>query len=224
MSGKLAPSKGELALRFTPEEKLAQAKTAFAKAEQSKSRLEKDIDDARKALQLAETEFNQYRRTDSAESAERMLTLMRERLLTMNAIAGWKWNHRLEIFDPARESEALAALQKRAKELKVDAKLVDRFFKAQMEAARLLQEERVAGLQKNYEAAAVTGDLAKDLRPHIDLLNDELLTSLSKLVRYWNDAELNVQGRIRQRSTQMVAGQGISPAIRAKALEGLLAP
>jgi serine protease Do len=228
MLGKLAPPKADPLANLSPEEKVANAqvavKTALLKAERDKSKFEKEIEEARRALQSAEAEFRAYRITDSAESAERILRLMQERLLTMNAVAGWKWNHRQEILDADREFEALARLKRRAKELSVDPKLVERFFRAQMEASRILQQERIADWQSRNEPAIVNENLTKELRPHIDLLNDELLTTLAKVARYWTDAELDVQGRIRQRSTQMVAGQGISPAIRAKALEGLLAP
>ena len=63
-----------------------------------------------------------------------------------------------------------------------------------------------------------------DLRPRLDQLNDELLDSLNHLLRYWKDGELNMPLRIRQRAASTLAAQGVSDAIRNKALEGLLAP
>jgi serine protease Do len=218
IAGKLKPR-----IKFAPEEGVIQAKAALAKLERGKSSA-KEIDEAKQELQLAEAEFKAFRHKDSSEASERILNLMQERLLLMNAVAGWKWNHRQETLDSDRESASLAKLQRRAKELKVDPQLVERFFKAQIEAARLLQEERIAGWQKDNELAAVTGSLNNELRPQIDFLNDELLGTLAKVKRYWNESDLGVPAAIRQRSSQLVAGQGISPSIRAKALEGLFTP
>ncbi len=225
MSGKLAPATSELnGSKLSPDEKLAQAQTAVLKAERDKSRFEKEIEEARRALQSAQSEVKTFRQKDSTESAERVLNLMNKRLLVMNEVAAWKWAHRQEILDADREKEALTKLQLRAKELGVDPKVVERFFKAQVEAGRLLQQDLIANWTKENVQPAAKGDLKKDLRPRIDQLNDELLDSLGHLLRYWKDNELNMPLRIRDRAARALAGQGISDAVRNKSLEGLLAP
>lgn len=222
MSGKLAPKKADLASpKLSPDEKLALAKAAVLRAERDKTRFEKDIDAARQLLKDAEAEVKAYRRKDSTDSADRLVQLMQKRLAVMNDVAGWKWNHRVEILDPVREKDSLDKLNARAKELGIDPKASERFFKAQFEASRLLQEDAIAGWQKNNVLAPIKGDLAKDLRPRIDQINDEIVQSLALVLRYWGDAELAVPERVRQQSLKTLAGPGINETIRSKAMDGI---
>jgi serine protease Do len=225
MSGKLAPKADALAApRLSPDEKLAQAKAAVLKAEREKNRFEKEIDDARQALKAAEAEAKAYRQKDSAEAADRLLRIMQKRLLAMNEVAGWKWNHRVEILDSAREKDSLAKIAARAKELNIDAAAATRFFQAQLEASRLLQQDAIAGWQKDNVLASAKGDLAKDLRPRIDQINEELLQTFGDVLRYWPDAELAIAQRIQRQSPQTLAGPGINDAVRGKAIAGLTTP
>jgi len=222
-SGKLAPKSGDLgAPRLSPDEKLAQAKATLAKVEGDK-RFEKDIDEARRSLKAAENDARAFRQKEAAESADRLLRIMQKRLLVMNEVAAWKWSNRVAILDPAREKETLAKLTARAKELNIDPLAVERFFTAQFEAARLLQQDVVAGLQKDNTVAGVKGDLGKDLRPRIDQINEELLQTFGQVLRFWPDAELALPELIRRQSSKTLAGLGITDAIRGKALSGLSA-
>lgn len=223
MSGKLAPKAGEYGVpRLSPDEKLAQAKAAVLKAERDKTRFEKDIDAARRALKSAEEEVKQYRRVQATEAAEAIVQNMQRRLMLMNDVAGWKWNHRQEIVDAVREHESLGRLRERGKELGIDPKVVDRFFQAQFEAAKLLQQDRIADWQKHNALAFVAGDLNKDLRPQIDKINNELLENLARMMPYWADKELSLPDRVRQDAQRVIAGQGINATVRAAALRGLL--
>jgi chorismate mutase-like protein len=196
--------------------------SAVLKAERDKTRFEKDIDAARRALRSAEEEVKQYRRVQATEAAEAIVQNMQRRLMLMNDVAGWKWNHRQEIVDAVREHESLGRLRERGKELGIDPKVVDRFFQAQFEAAKLLQQDRIADWQKHNAMAFVPGDLNKDLRPQIDKINNELLENLARMMPYWTDKELSLPDLVRREAPRVIAGQGINAAVRAAALRGLL--
>lgn len=220
LAGKHAPKVSELAPMpmLSPDEKLAQAKALVAKAEK-KAGLEKELEEARQALKSAEADAKKFRQKDSAEAADRLLRIMQKRLKVMNEVAGWKWNHRVEIVDAAREKESLAKIAARAKELGIDPAAAERFFIAQFEASRLLQQDAIAAWVKQDVQAPFHADLAKTLRPQIDQINEELLLTLGQVLRYWPDADLAIADRVRRQSPGTLAG--ISDAVRNKALEGL---
>lgn len=222
MSGKLSPKKSDAGTsRLTPEEKLAAAKAAIAKVEIDKSRIEKDVEQARQALKSAEAEVKAVRQKQSAEAGDRLLRLMQRRLVLMNDVAGWKWNHRVEVADERRETESLKRIAAQAKGMGIDQPIIDRFFQAQFAAARSLQNDAIAAWQKENVLAPTKGDLAQDLRPRVDQINDELLEALVQVQRFLSERELALADRLRQQAPRTLAGQGISDAVRQQALSGL---
>jgi len=220
MAGKFPP-KGVPAL--TPEQKLEKAKANVKRIEGDKSR-EKDLDEARNALKSAEAAVTSFRKKEAADATDRVLSLMQQRLVLMNDVASWKLSNGQDTADPLREKEMIAKLKVKAKSFDADSKEVERFFNAQFEAAKMLQQERIAEWTKEKATPKVAGDLTKELRPKIDKLNDELVETFAQVLRYRNDADLGVAARVRERSPQVVTGKGISDAVRKKATEGLLVP
>jgi len=222
-SGKLAPKR-------SPEERRADLERRIVILRKDVAKLESDdplpeekvLEDARKAYAAATAELKVIRTKEAHDTADQLLKLMQNRLVVMNDVAGWKWNHRQEIFDPAREKATLDSLTARAKELKLDPSWVGRFFKSQFEAARLLQQDRIAAWQKDNVSAPARAELKRDLRPRIDQISEDLLDTLARLQPLLRDSELGVAQRIRQTSGQMLAGQGITDAVRGKAMENVV--
>ena len=73
---------------------------------------------------------------------DRLLHLMQQRLTLMDDVARWKWTAGQPITDPKRERELLERVVERGRDKGLDPELVRRFFAAQMEAARALQQAK----------------------------------------------------------------------------------
>lgn len=106
--------------------------------------------------------------------------LLAQRLALMPDVARHKWNTRSPIDDPAREREILAGLRRDAEALGLPAPWAEQVFRAQIEAAKVIQRDLFA----RWEAAGqgpFTGvpDLATVLRPRLDALTTELLRTLA---------------------------------------------
>jgi chorismate mutase len=144
-------------------------------------------------------------------AADELLDLMRQRLLLMHDVARWKWNEQRPIADPEREQALLAGVERQASQLGVDPALARRFFAAQIEAAKLVQEEDHQRWRNEKQGRFTdVPDLAKELRPRIDDLNSRLLATLKRIG--------SERHPITQRANVLLAGEGISPAVRRAAL------
>jgi chorismate mutase len=69
---------------------------------------------------------------------DRLLRLTAQRLALMHDVARWKWNAGRPITDPERERELLQSVVVRGRQRGLGPDLVDPFFAAQLEAARLI--------------------------------------------------------------------------------------
>lgn len=115
------------------------------------------------------------------ESLTELLSLVRERLELMPQVAQAKWNRKSPITDPDREATSLDALQAKGVQLGLPAELVREFFQAQMTAAKLIQEELMTDWMANQQPPFPNPpDLANEIRPKIDQLNEQLLVALLK--------------------------------------------
>ncbi|MCZ2341008.1 MAG: gamma subclass chorismate mutase AroQ [Bacteroidales bacterium] len=146
----------------------------------------------------------------------RILTLMRDRLAVMPAVARWKWNHQAPITDPIRERALLAQLRQQAQEQGLDSDCVERFFSAQFDAAKQLQEEEFRRWRMTQqEPFRTVPDLRTEIRPAIDRINAALLEVLRER------ASLR-PAQLPQLAERLLIGPGITPAIRATAVQPLL--
>ena len=129
-------------------------------------------------------------RANSSKS-EPLLRLIRSRLDVMPAVARAKWNRKLPVADPQRESALLTKLTADAAGLGLPEDLVRRFFTAQIESAKLVQQqlfdEWTARQQPPFEDAP---SLEKEIRPQIDKLNQQLLSALAD----WSKAQSKRDG------------------------------
>ena len=121
----------------------------------------------------------------SKSAAETHLTkvcvLIARRLELMPGVAQAKWNRKLPITDEKREQALLAKLAADGEALQLPADLVADFFRAQMTAAKLVQEqyfqEWTAQQHPPFENPP---DLEQVVRPQIDQINRQLLGALAK--------------------------------------------
>jgi chorismate mutase-like protein len=115
-------------------------------------------------------------------AARDLAALIDERLALVTEVARYKWNTGAAIEDPPREQALLASLRERAAPLGVPQALVERFFTAQIEAAKQLQRELHARWkQQRREKFTGIADLATSIRPGIDRVTGEMLDALARL-------------------------------------------
>lgn len=150
---------------------------------------------------------------------DRTLHLLQKRLAIMATVARSKWRHQ-PIEDPKREEELLQSLVARAQQQKLDDSFTRHFFQAQFEAAKLLQQNLFATWEKtNPNPFAKVPDLAKELRPQIDQISNELLEAIHQLQPYLQDK--GIQQQLVQQASNILTGEGIDQRVRAAALRGL---
>lgn len=154
---------------------------------------------------------------DAPPAADRLLALMRERLLVMHDVARWKWNAKRPIADPEREQALLADLERRGAEYGLAPDDARRFMRAQIEAGKLVQQADWRRWEADEsEAFANALDLQTELRPKIDRLSEQLLAAYAELRPQL--AEFGERERFARRAEQILAGEGIDERVRAKAL------
>jgi chorismate mutase-like protein len=112
-------------------------------------------------------------------SASTLAALMDERLAAVVEVARAKWNAKAAIEDPVREQQLLQSLREKAVTKGVSSEVVDSFFGAQIEAAKVLQRELFALWKKQKQGQfAGVADLARDIRPVIDRITASMLDEL----------------------------------------------
>jgi len=112
---------------------------------------------------------------------ESLRALIDARLLLATDVAQYKWNHHLPIEDAAREAQVIDSLGQRAQALGVPQPWAEKFFRAQIEASKTVQNELFQGWDvfRRGEFAGVP-DLATATRPKLDKLTDELLHAIAE--------------------------------------------
>jgi chorismate mutase len=151
-------------------------------------------------------------------AVDRTLDLVNKRLALMPAVAKAKWNDKREIADPQREAKLLDAVAARAQEKGWDGDVCRAFVAAQIEAAKLVQEDHFTRWrnegQGRFEGAATLAELRKD----IEAVTAELLDAAEEL------RPLLARPRVRSavgRRAEIALG-GVSAEARAAALKPLL--
>jgi chorismate mutase-like protein len=239
MAGKLPPNQ-EVAKR-TLEQQLAAARKALQRAEDQKATAEKKLADLK--TQVAKLEADVKAAAKPAETTakptpavtpapsrpkddgnavdiERVLDLMKQRLHLMKDVAGAKWQTKQTDPDAKRETELLDQLVRQGEKLGLSADVVRTFFVAQFDAAKQVQQSFFDRFQKEKAELKNVPDLQKDLRPKLDQVSQSLLTELGKLQPHL--ANPAVQQRLRDRAAAMLTGEGITDAVRNRALEPLV--
>lgn len=130
-------------------------------------------------LLLAGCATKTARAVDSA-AGDRLLRLVAARLDVAPAVARSKWNSHAAIEDPVREAQVVANVAAQAADYGLSGQLAESFFRAQIEASKIVQRalhaEWTARRQGRFSTVA---DLDRDIRPVLDRLTPELLRALA---------------------------------------------
>ncbi len=108
-----------------------------------------------------------------------MLALVAQRLSLMPAVATYKWQHQLAVYDAAREESLLEQLALRAAALGIDAEAARALFGVQMRLARGVQERTITRLRERGLQGAPVSDLQTELRPRLDRISGQLLEAIA---------------------------------------------
>ena len=106
--------------------------------------------------------------------------LIGERLALMPDVARYKWNTRGPIEDLPREQQIIAGLKRQAEAMGIPARWAEDFFRAQIEAAKVIQRELFARWTAERAGPFPQApDLATVTRPRLDALTPRLLRELA---------------------------------------------
>jgi chorismate mutase len=122
------------------------------------------------------------------DSLQPLLATMNERLNIADLVALTKWDSGKPIQDSVREAQVIASARKLAVARKLDPNDVAELVGAQIEANKLVQY----GLIAQWHAAGKAPDtprpdLAKQIRPQLDELQNRLLQQYARFVPYRTD-------------------------------------
>lgn len=120
-----------------------------------------------------------------AGDADRITTLtslVHERLLLMVEVSRSKWNTGTPVEDVARERQLFEAVARMAPDFGLDPTLASTFFRAQIEAAKLVESALIARWTAEHAGPfADAPDQKAVIRPKIDRLTGELLKTFGAL-------------------------------------------
>lgn len=148
---------------------------------------------------------------------DHLLSKMNERLVLMEAVAKTKYRRGLPASDTVREESMLRALEAQAQETSLKPTTVRWFFAAQIEAAKLVQENHFRRWKAEGGPDAGHEEDIFKLRKQIDQLNEELIAGLVEFRKH-----LTTRKRIEDRARELIRGEGIDDAVRSTAIRPLL--
>jgi chorismate mutase len=109
-----------------------------------------------------------------------LVGLMRDRLGLMVEVARSKWNTGTPVEDLAREKSLADSVAQLAPRYGLDPQRAAAFFRAQIEAAKLVESALIARWTRNHLGGfADTLDQRTAIRPKIDQLTEQLLAALA---------------------------------------------
>ena len=149
---------------------------------------------------------------------QRLRGLLEQRLALMPDVAWHKWRNGEKIDDPARERIIVARFVAQAQALGLPAAWSERFFQAQIEAAKIIQRESFAAWSRAGAApAGEAPDLKTQIRPRLDALELPLLQALAAAWPVLTDPARRAQ-------VAAVMGSLHGPAVSGAAAACALAP
>jgi len=151
---------------------------------------------------------------------DRLLQFMRQRLLLMHDVARWKWNQKQAIADPKREQAFLESMQARGQAHGLKDEFVRSFFRAQIEAAKQVQEDDFQRWQaKGRGPFTDVPDLSTQQRPKIDAASNELLAALEAAQPLLED--MKARHQLAALAATILTGDGITERVRQLAIQPL---
>ncbi|MFN7981598.1 MAG: gamma subclass chorismate mutase AroQ [Vicinamibacterales bacterium] len=134
---------------------------------------------------------------------DRLLTLVIERLAVAPDVAQTKWNTKAPIEDLTRENQIVATVGANATSAGVQREVAEQFFRAQIEASKVVQRELFAQYETAHQPPfASVADLNTTVRPILDRLTPEMLTALGSALPALQQrgGRSHLQTQIRQRT------------------------
>ncbi|BAY49991.1 chorismate mutase (plasmid) [Scytonema sp. HK-05] len=166
-------------------------------------------------------DFQASRVESYQQQVDKLLNLIRQRLLIQNDVARWKWNNNSAIEAPEREQELLAQLRNQASAYGLDPDAVAVFFQWQIFAGKLLQVDDFQTWQREgIQFFNNVPDLNQTLRPSLDKLSPEILSALAPLSPALSCPTL--QQLIQSRAQIILRGDGIDNTVRRIAIAPLI--
>jgi chorismate mutase len=118
--------------------------------------------------------------TPDGGKIDHLLMLIGQRLDYMNDVARNKWNSGAPIEDLPREREIIETLGRQAAGYGLDAATARDFFRAQIEASKIIQHTRFAEWRAESQPPFKSvPDLRDEIRPALDALTPRLMQSLA---------------------------------------------
>jgi chorismate mutase-like protein len=112
---------------------------------------------------------------------DRLAAIVAERLKLAYDVAEYKWNTGQAIEDKPREQAILDGLVEKAAHAGVPAERAKDFFRAQIEASKVVQRQLFAEWTRQKAGHfADAPDLASETRPRLDALTDKLIEALAR--------------------------------------------
>jgi chorismate mutase len=145
-----------------------------------------------------------------------ILQKINERLALMESVAAYKRQQQKPVEDPTREAALLRDVEAKAASYQLSPKNVNSFFRAQIEAAKVVQENHLRRWSEEHRKPDAPSDLNR-LRQQIDRLNDELLAALTEWRKLPRD-----RTSIEKRAKELILGEGIDDKARSVAIQPLL--
>lgn len=116
------------------------------------------------------------------KNVDQLLLLIQKRLSIMHEVARAKWNQKAPIEDKEREQQILATLVEQSRQYGLDGQFVAKFFQAQIDAAKAIQNMDFALWQSQEKGPFEQVFSLKDhLRLYIDEINQDMLALLGKI-------------------------------------------
>ena len=117
------------------------------------------------------------------EKTDRILVLIQERLGYMDDVARNKWNSGAPIEDLPREAEIIDGIGKQAAGYGLNATLAKDFFRAQIEASKIIQVTRFSEWRAQHRPPFKDiPDLRDAIRPALDALTPQMMKALAAVL------------------------------------------
>ena len=156
---------------------------------------------------------------DVRQTVDQLLRLVDERLAIAPDVAKAKWNSGAPIDAPAREAQILERVVAEATRAGINEAFAQTFFKHQFEASKVIQhrlhEQWRQTEQPPFESPP---DLAEDIRPQLDQLTPQMMTSLRDFERV---AESDGVRQYLENNAETLVNDGVGGIARQEALRPL---
>jgi chorismate mutase len=117
-----------------------------------------------------------------------------QRLHTAESVALAKWDSGAAVEDGAREAKVIQSAVNDGNAAGLDSTQVEAFFRAQIEANKLVQYSLLANWRREGRAPVhVPVDLVKEVRPQLDQIEKRLIAELSSTVSLRSANSCNIE-------------------------------